>query len=251
MKFEFVLKELSDIKFDSFRNQYCCKEEKDSIIDFVIEHREQFLDSLYCSELSKPAVIHKRMYRLISPEFLNYAICGIFKDKLIVNKESEGVSYDWLIFDKKISVKFANVNLFDTSKKKGQPIQLKNTLGSIKINEEDFDYLFVFSNYKDNYGLYVYTFKQIEEILSNKINFSLSTSGFDTNNGQIKIYLQNKEKCFCYVEMDKGLMNVLINKYAGAKNYTMTQRNEVWNKSIDKGIKKLLKMTKDGKLRNI
>ena len=102
MEFEIVYKQTQGINFNNFSGCYFNQSNnKNDIVDFVFQHREEFLESLYFSEIAKPSIVLKRSYRLLSPEFLNYAIQDVFKNNVIVNEEMKGKSYDWIIFNKK------------------------------------------------------------------------------------------------------------------------------------------------------
>lgn len=217
------------IKFASIPKYY------DHIASYFETHRSSFLEAMYRSEISKPEALNSLKYRMQSPDFFNATITDFFGPEILKITEHEGKSYDWEFFGHTISVKSMHGEIFPRPFKrgngeiKGQPIQLKNTKENIVLKENEFNYLLVtVANVeKDKYGLYLFGYDQVKQLLKNSphYNKTCDENGYD-GKGQIKLYVQDKTECLAVIEMDDETLKTLKAKYGNA--VSINERNLKW-----------------------
>ena len=225
---------------------------KDDIAKFFEDERDNFLEAMYLSEISKPTALGTLKYRMQAPDFFNATVTEFFNQEVLKITEHEGKPYDWELLDKNISVKSMHTEIFPRPCKRGsgmtqgQPVQLKNTKESIVLKDGEFDYLLItVANTKtDKYGLYLLGFQQVRQLLKNSCHYNenCDENGYD-GKGQIKLYLHNKADCLAAVEMDVETMKKLKQKY----NCTISasKRNSKWLTSMNKCIKEQIRFSRE------
>ena len=220
----------------------------DSTARFFIDHSKAFLRSFFRAENAIPKSVRSPKYRMMMPDFLNYALRREFGPEIFGDVEHKGKSHDWELRGSRISVKSVHHDIFpytENNKAYGpRSIQLKNTRGK-RIIENVFDYLLVTVHSERSFGMYLWGYPQVKELLKNSSCFAdCDEHGFD-GSGQILFFPHRKDDCLAVLELNDALLNEFSSKYA-KKSIDEADKDAKWIMGQQKCIEDQFIMSEGG-----
>lgn len=168
--------------------------------------KRELLAALYESSVAKPPVVLRNLnYRMISSLYFGRTLSRHFSPGLLEVKNDDSLPYDLLVNRKhRISVKEICYDFLPRRKKRGLgwtrpvPIQLKNTKNSVRLFQDEWDYLLVAMAGSEKYGMYLLSMGQVQRLLS-------TNGGYD-GKGQVRLFVPSKSRClYCIEEPRKSL----------------------------------------------
>lgn len=215
------------------------KPETDVIAKQFKMRKNDLLKVIFWNKMARPPIFNSLSFRMNIPLLFNNIVNRVFSPDVIQTVENEGLPYDWISQGFKISVKSLKSGIFERPYKRGNSgkmkkpaaVQLKNTKGTKQFFCGEFDYLIIVS--EDPISFCLLDCERVQKLLSQShiYNEHCNENGYDRK-GQVLLYIQNKEDCLFYSEIDKQMEKKFIEEFqlVSPSDSDMIVRN--WNNKL-------------------